>query len=743
MRSYSRWSRSSGWIRATITPALRIAVFDFYQRIEPRPYEDTRAKTGVAVRFVDIDEASLKRYGQWPWPRTLIAKLLDQARTMGAKLVVFDIAFSEADRTSPEMVATSFPSDPQFDAARQLMMTLPHNDDVLVRAMQQMPTVTAFILTRDSADEAVPVLKQGISALGAHDPIRFVTAFTGAIVGLPEIVNAAQGNGAFNVETDADGLIRRVSLLFSYDGKIYPSLSLEAMRLSGRPPSIMIRTTEAGGETAYGVATGITALKAGGHKIETTPNGSYWIHFTPPAPERRIAASELIEGTVDRARVEDAILFVGASAAGLRDLRGTPLNDLEPGVAIQAQAVEQMLLEHNVMRPDMAKGVEVVYSLALGLLVVFLVLAISPYWALPVAIAGVALAAATSWWAFVSQLWLVDPIGSIATILAGFSGAAFISFLRTEGERRFVRSAFSHYLSPEVVNTLAEQPDKLQLGGEARELSIMFCDIRGFTAIAEDYRDSPHELTKLINQILTPLTRVVLDQKGTIDKYIGDCIMAFWNAPLDDPDHAQNACLCALKLLDALQHLNATLEAEHRAAGMPFHRIEVGTGLNTGRCIVGNMGSDLRFDYSVLGDAVNLAARIQAYSGYYGAAIAVAEDTKQKTDKQFAFLQIDYLAVKGREEPVKVYALLGTSAAVGASPNFSILEAKHAEIFAAFSGRDWSKVKQLTAECRQVQGAMQKLYDLYDFRADYFEHNPPADDWDGAWRATRKVAARH
>lgn len=713
-------------------------VFDLYQQIQPRPYEDTRATTGVGVRFIDIDEVSLKRYGQWPWPRTLIAKMLDQAHTMGAKLIIFDIAFSEPDRTSPEVLASTLPPATEFDTARQAMLGLPQNDDVLIAAMKAMPTVTAFIMTNDENDNAEPVLKKGMSALGAHDPRRFVTPpFSGAITSLPEIVAAAAGNGAFNVEPDSDGLIRRVNLLFAYHDKLYPSLSLEAIRLSGKPQSVLIRTTEGGGETAYGVPTGITALRAGSRTIDTTRDAAYWIHFTPPAPQRRISAVDLIEGTVDPERVKDSLLFVGTSALGLRDLRGTPLNALEPGVAIQAMAVEQMLLGHNVQRPDLMRGAEVFYSLILGLAVATLVLATSAYWALPVATGGIVVAAALSWLAFDTRLWLVDPAGSIATIIGAFTAAALISFIRTEGERRFVRSAFSHYLAPEVVNTLASSPDKLQLGGEARELTIMFCDIRGFTSIAEDYRDSPHELTKLINRILTPLTKVVLDHKGTIDKYIGDCIMAFWNAPLDDEDHARHSCLCSLELLEALKRLNAELELEQRAAGLPFRPIAVTTGLNSGRCIVGNMGSDLRFDYSVLGDAVNLAARIQAYSGNYGVAVALSEETKAKAGDDFAYLTVDYLAVKGRDEPVKVYALWG-SAEVAASQAFQALEAKHGEIFAAFAAKDWRKVKQLTAECRTLNSSCGKLYDLYDSRADYFDKNPPADGWDGAWRATEK-----
>lgn len=719
-----------------VLSTARNLVFDIYQRIAPRPYIDPMTVAGTGVRFVDIDEDSIERFGQWPWPRTLVAGLIDRAHAMGAKAMVFDIVFSEPDRTSPEAMGDSWPHGPAYDEARAFLSGLPHHDDVFARIIPKMPVVTAFILAHEKR-VAQPIRKSGISHVGQLDPLDYVPRYQGAIVNLDAIEDASAGNGAINVEPDADGIIRRVNLLFNHDDKLLPSLALEAMRLASKPQSVIVKTAGGGGETSFGAASGIIALRVGKTTIDTAKDGSIWLHFTPPVPERRISAQSLLDGSVDPARVKDAVLFVGTSAAGLRDLRATPMSGAFPGVEIQAQALEQMLLGYSLSRPDYWPAVEIAYALILGIAVVVLVLAFSAFWALPVMLIGVAVAVGTSWWGFSGPHWLIDPVAPSLTVIAGFAAASFVSFLRTEAERQFVRGAMGHYLPHQVVEKIAADPSILKLGGETRELTIMFCDIRGFTAIAEDYRDQPEELTKLINRILTPLTRVVLDYRGTIDKYIGDCIMAFWNAPLDDPDHAANACQCALEMQTALTKLNAELEAEHIKTGRPFRPIEVGIGINSGPCVVGNMGSDLRFDYSVLGDAVNLAARIQTYSGNYGAAIAVAEPTRAIVHKTYALLQVDYLAVKGRDEPVKVYVLTGNSI-VGASPLFKALDAFHQNIFEAVRAQDWTKARALIDECRKVKGASEKLYDLYLQRIDVLEKSPPAPDWDGAWRATEK-----
>jgi adenylate cyclase len=332
---------------------------------------------------------------------------------------------------------------------------------------------------------------------------------------------------------------------------------------------------------------------------------------------------------------------------------------------------------------------------------------------------------------------LVDPVAASISIALVFASASLVKFMRTEAERRTVRSAFAQYLPPDVVESIASDPSKLKLGGDTRELSIMFCDIKGFTPIAESFRADPQGLTRLINRALTPLSREVLNHRGTIDKYIGDCVMAFWNAPIDDAEHATHACECSLAMMDALIVLNQELESEGFYKSHKVNHIEVSIGINTGVCVVGNMGSELRFDYSALGDAVNVSARIQSFCGNYGFPIAIGEDTETVVADKFAFLEIDYIAVKGRATPTHIYALMG-HAHVRETKVFQDLEAALQALFEAFRSKQWAQAREAIAAARTIQGAPAAIFDTYESRIAHYELEPPPANWDGAWSAKEK-----
>jgi adenylate cyclase len=377
------------------------------------------------------------------------------------------------------------------------------------------------------------------------------------------------------------------------------------------------------------------------------------------------------------------------------------------------------------------------FAAAIGLAVLLLIARVPVFWIAAVAVSAVAVAAGFSWYAYTNWHWLVDPVAPSLNIALVFAAASLVKFMRTEAERRTVRSAFAQYLPPDVVESIAKDPSQLKLGGATRELSIMFCDIRGFTPIAESFRADPQGLTRLINRALTPLSREVLNHHGTIDKYIGDCVMAFWNAPLDDPEHATHACECSLSMLDALIALNQELEAEGFYKKHKVNNIEVSIGLNTGVCVVGNMGSELRFDYSALGDAVNVSARIQSFAGNYGFAISVGEDTEMIVADRFAFLELDYLAVKGRATPTHIYALMG-HAHVRETKTFQDLHAVLQQLFAAFRTKQWAKAREVIALGRTIEHAPEAIFDTYETRITHYEHEPPPENWDGAWSAKEK-----
>ncbi|MDP7548396.1 MAG: adenylate/guanylate cyclase domain-containing protein, partial [Alphaproteobacteria bacterium] len=288
-----------------------------------------------------------------------------------------------------------------------------------------------------------------------------------------------------------------------------------------------------------------------------------------------------------------------------------------------------------------------------------------------------------------------------------------------------------------LVEQLAREPDRLRLGGESRNMSFLFCDVRGFTSISESFKSNPQGLTRLINRFLTPLTDAILARQGTIDKYMGDCIMAFWNAPMEDEQHPHHACESALVMFEELEQLNQDLEAEARENGTEHKPLNVGVGVNTGDCVVGNMGSEQRFDYSVLGDAVNLAARLEGQSKNYGVGIVIGEETEARVGDDFATLELDLIAVKGKSEAVRIHTILGRENMLH-QQDFLALKAQHAAMLDAYRGQNWAKARKLVKECRSADGSLNDLYDMYDERIEFYTENPPDSDWDGVFVATTK-----
>jgi adenylate cyclase len=318
-----------------------------------------------------------------------------------------------------------------------------------------------------------------------------------------------------------------------------------------------------------------------------------------------------------------------------------------------------------------------------------------------------------------------------------YVSSSLISFLRTEADKRFIRSAFGRYMSPVLVELLAKDPKRLQLGGEIRELTILFSDIRGFTKISESL--NPQALTRLINNYLTPMTWLIQNQNGFIDKYIGDCIVAFWNAPLDDPSHVPNAVRTALLMREKLRELNRGWRAEAEAEGRKFIKIKTGLGLNTGDCCVGNLGSEQRFDYSVLGDAVNTAARLESLTKGYGLDLIIGESTAARCS-EFALVEIDQVKVKGRATPLHIFTVMGDEA-YAKTPEFKIMHERQAELLAAYRRQDWVAASAALVDCRKLAPSLEGLHDVFSGRIAEYRANPPPADWDGVYEAARRRSA--
>jgi adenylate cyclase len=547
------------------TQQARWLVFDTYQRIKPRIYDPR-----LPVKIIDIDDESLARLGQWPWPRPVLSRLVERLAQAGAAAIAFDIVFSERDRSSPEQALKVWPQTLEVIALRESVAALPSHDGMFANSIAQAPVITGFVLTHNEGAER-PAQKSSF-AIAGDDPKPFVLEFEGTVLNLPEIEAAAPGNGAFNSTPEADLVVRRVPFVLRLGDQLYPSLAAEALRVAQGARTYVIKSSGASGVTAFGEKTGIDAIGIGRMKVRTDANGRVMLHYTESMPERYIPAWQVLSDGFDPNLVTGQIIFIGTSAAGLHDLRATPLQRAVPGVEIHAQMIEQVLTGEFLERPAFADAVELAFILALGLLLIVLLPMTGAVWGSIIGGLTVVGAVGGSWYAFDAYRWMIDPIVPSAMVLLVFLSDTVISYLTSEAQRRQVRGAFSRYLSPVVVERLAEHPEQLQLGGDLRDMTIMFSDIRGFTTISERFKDDPRGLTRLINRALTPMTDAVLTQAGTIDKYIGDCLMAFWNAPLDDERHAYHACKAALGMFEAINELNLDLAAEAadgEAANLP------------------------------------------------------------------------------------------------------------------------------------------------------------------------------
>lgn len=711
----------------------QLLVFDAYQRLAPRPFEP------LGVRIIDLDDETLKRLGQWPWPRAQVAEMVDRLTELGAAAIGFDIVFSEPDRTSPEPVLKLWRKTSGRADLGESLPPLPDHDELFAKAIGKGHVVTGFVLT-DGDPASLPKPKAGFSYAG-DDPRQLLPAyFSGAVVNLPVLDAAAAGAGSFNFTPSVDGVVRRVPLLLNAGGQLYPTLVSELLRVAQGARSYIVKSTGASGEQNYGGRGGITALKVGRIEIPTDAEGQLWLHFTPPhaAQERVVPAWKLFESDFAAEQIEGHIVLIGTSAAGLLDLRTTPVSMAEAGVSVHAEAIEQVLSGTTLRRPDWAESAEIIFLLLSSLVLIFLLPRVGAGWSALIGGIAVAVAVGGSLFGFIRFGWLVDPLFPSGSVVALYLAATTAGYLRTETEKRQVRQAFGHYLAPALVAQLAEHPERLKLGGETKEMTFLFCDVRGFTSISELYKSDPQGLTRLINRLLTPLTDTILARQGTIDKYMGDCIMAFWNAPLDVPNHAVHACDAALAMFIALEKVNVQRKREAEEGGPPYLPLKIGIGLNTGNCVVGNMGSDQRFDYSVLGDAVNLASRLEGQSKNYGVGVVIGETTAAQAEHAFALLELDQIAVKGKKEAVRIFTIYG-NAATRTKPEFPELRRVHNAMLAAYRLQEWDEADAHLATCRAAaDGTISGFYDLYAERIAEFRLFPPGDAWDGVYRATSK-----
>lgn len=716
------------WLPQFIFPGsfdkINAVVFDTYQRFKPREW------SGSDVVVLDIDEASIKRLGQWPWPRTVIAEMTDRLGQLGAALVVFDVVFSEADRTSP------LNSIERFRAAG-VEMTLPDersrldNDTILAESFERNNVVAGLVLST-SASDTPPLPKAGHGFSGSEPP-GIMTQNIGSVRNLPKLDEAADGIGVFSLTPDgkSDGILREIQLLTGANGSFYPTLAMEALRLVQGAGGFKLKSSDGSGEADTGQLR-MTSVQVGGIDVPTNATGAMPIYHSPKTSKSVVPVHVLMfpgeTGVSLEALTQEVanhIVFVGTSAEGLGDLRSTPLEPVVPGVFVHAEVLDQIVSGSYLVRPDFAKGVELVG----GILAVLLMLLIWPFvnsvLSGLVALTIAMLAIGLSWLQFSESLNLFSPFVAVASIAIAYVSASTMSFFVTEKEGRFLRGAFSQYLSPDLVDRLAKNPEKLVLGGEEKDLTVLFCDIRGFTSLSESL--SAGELTELLNSFLTPMTTVLLNNGATIDKYMGDAIMAFWNAPIDQENHRELACKSVLDMRIALEELNAERGLDLR----------IGIGLNTGPSCVGNLGSAQRFSYSAIGDTVNVTSRLEGLTKQYGLDNLVSGETA-KGLKDTIVLEVDQVRVVGREQPVTIYSLVSPENSPEGNEVNACLE-QHKQMLADYRIGDLQAVEMnITLLEAKMPPSYAKIYQIYRSRVEDQKTNGLPANWDGVFIATQK-----
>lgn len=683
------WPRFLAWLPRLLLPAVVVAValaiqfqdpqfrtrmrhnaFDQLQALHPAPYRDE-----LPVRVVAVDDASLKSMGQWPWPRTVVARMTDRLFELGARVVVFDIFLVEPDRTSPEQVASFWPDDKSL---RDLLGRLPSHDRVLAESFARGKVVLGFPVEPAESAGPLPSARARFLSFGG-DAREWLPRHGGALDSLPPLAGAAAGNGAVSLMPDSDGVVRAMPLLCRVRDTLYPILGLEALRVFLGLDKIALQSS-APDAPRVGEAAGIQGVGLDAAFVPTTPDGRVWLHFRPLAQQRYIPARDLLAGKVDTARIKDHIVFVGATAKGLGDTVYSPLGEAVPGVEGHVQLVEQLMSGEFLLRAawenDLVSGV----LLAEWLLLALLLARFRPAWSVLAAGATVAGLFALSWWLFVQRQLLLDPLFPALAVGALFLSLVVPRYLRTEREQRWIRNAFSRYVSPNRVKFLQEHPEHLELGGAYRECSFVMTDLEGFTSLMEKHE--PAKLSDLLNEYLDGMIRIAFKHDGTLDRIVGDAVAVMFSAPVVQPDHAARALACALEMDVFAQDFSR----RQREQGIPFGRTRI--GVNTGTVLVGNFGGKVMLDYRALGDAINTAARLETINGQLGTRISISGASVAQC-AGFVGRPAGRLVLKGKKEAVAVFEPLTLEQA--ASPNvreyleaYALLESESPAAVAAF-----------------------------------------------------------
>jgi adenylate cyclase len=650
---------------------LRLKGLDYYQKSQ-------NIKTSDLFTIIEIDESSLEKYGQWPWKRDVLSHYIKKAYYNGAGLVVLPILFAEEDRLGGDKTFT----------------------DILYH----YPVVTAQSAALQGKGKLV---KQNITTIGSVKLNDWLFDYPNGIGPIESVGTFSKGVGMTVTAPELDGVVRRMPLMIQVKDEVYPTLPLEILRTLVGDKSYQVKVDHAG-------VNAIRLRNVG--TFETDENARVWINYDTEFNKISLTSE-------DWSSVKDTIAVIALTAEGLSNSVATPIK-VSNGHELNLQVVETLANENILVRPVEATLYEILFTLTLSLLLTLC--ALKFLWVINSLLISLVVVTLPiyGFWLFSNYNLLYDFTYPIYSTFLVFTLAIFFRFIHEYKGKMLIKKQFEHYLAPEIVKKLQKNPNMLKLGGDTQDLTILFSDIRGFTTISEQFKDNPQGLTYLINRYLTPMTQIVMESGGTIDKYIGDALMAFWNAPIpeDKTSHRIKAIEVAIKMQLELSKLNIQLIEEGKKP------LAIGIGINTGRVVVGNMGSEQRFDYTCLGDGVNLAARLEGQTKSYGVGILLGQETTKLIGNKFKFIELDKIAVKGKKEGIKVYTVI--------DGKFDYLQ--HDLFLKLYKERKWLEANKLLNKCIKINPILEYYYNMMKERVADLKVNDPGEGWDQVYRAKSK-----
>ena len=722
-----------------IASGLQNRVSDAYQQAKPR----ATTPGGESAVYIDIDRASMEKLGHWPWPRTKLADLIEATQAAGATAILLDIPLPGPDQTSPGEAMANWSAENDFLLQADLYSlakSLPNHDAELARAFAQTKLVTSFApgkgLIPPGATEH-PAIKAPL-ALSGGNAAHYAPRFERWRPTLEELETAAAGNGASLPDHASLAPVRALPLLTVLNNTLLPATILEAVRLAKSATGYRVTVGETENGFALGVEPGIKTIALTGTRqtVHTDLNGNLRLYYGAPGSGLQVPAWQVLANYPRKNQLKDRIAIIGLSANGSERLFDVPTGERLASGAILANAIDQIIDGAYLTRPEWAGTTEQAALLVSAILIIFILIKHRFLLAFAFTVTLITIAIATSWWFFQDRLWLLDPAYYAAALFLIYGATAMLTRLRVEADTRFLESQFARRLSSPALSRVLGNPGLIPVKGTQHEVSSLICGLRSFNIIADRYLDDPETYALILNRFFTPMTKIVLDRNGMVDRYVADTLMAIWNAPLSEAKHASMACDAALRMVENLEDLNDFLEEDARKQHLPYVPLSLSVGIDSGLAITGNMGASQRFDYGVLGEPVSFASYLQRNAQSYGPAIIVGEDTQKSVNDRYALLEIDFVSTARAAQGRHVYALLGDPI-MRANPKFRALVEAHQMIFAAYRKQRWNEARAAITQCRKLSGAIPTLYDLYESRISLYEADPPGDDWNGAWFAGR------